>query len=504
MKKYILLAIFICSIATANAQIKILFDATKAETAGNADWVIDADVFNLGFGTGPAVVGGGNEANAQRLPTPAQSGITAATAENYWKGGISSWGVDCVKKGYEVETLPHNGSITYGNATNAQDLSNYKIFVVVEPNIVFTATEKTAIINFVKMGGSLFLVSDHTMSDRNNDGWDSPGIWNDLFTNNTVATNPFGISFDLKQISPSSSNVAPSATDSLIHGSYGNVTQVLWSAGTSMTLNTTANSTVKGAVFTTGSSNTGTTNVLVAYARYGLGKVVAFGDSSPFDDGSGDTGDQLYDGYITDASGNHQKLIMNATIWLATPNPLPLQFINYDLQFRALQDNKKFVENIWQTDNEINVSHFNIERSTNGKNFETIANVGAKNKANNKYDFIDTLAANNLLFTSLYYRIAAVDIDGKINYSTIKQVSINDKRQIINIFPNPAKDVVNIIANDVKEVRITNLFGQVVYKNTANIINNLSLNVKCFPKGIYFVQLYNANGFIKTEKLIIE
>lgn len=57
---------------------------------------------------------------------------------------------------------------------------------------------------------------------------------------------------------------------------------------------------------------------MCAHATYGSGKVVAFGDSSPADDGSGDLNDNLYDGWISDANGNHERLIVNATIWLAT------------------------------------------------------------------------------------------------------------------------------------------------------------------------------------------
>ncbi|MEI8204283.1 MAG: Ig-like domain-containing protein [Bacteroidota bacterium] len=304
--------------SNAFSQIKILFDATKAETAGNADWVIDADTHNISWSTGPAVVGSGNEANPQRIPTPAQSGITTSTAESYWEGALSSWGIDLVKKGYTVETLPYNVAITYNNASNPQDLSNYKVFIIDEPNIQFTATENTAIIQFVQNGGGLFMVCDHTVSDRNNDGWDSPMVWNDLLTTNTVQANPFGISFDLVNISETSTNVATLPTDTLLHGPMGNVTEVMWSNGTTMTLSTTANPTVKGIVYKTGSSTTGTTNVMVARANYGAGRVVAIGDSSPCDDGSGDPNDQLYDGWITDASGNHEKLIINATIWLAS------------------------------------------------------------------------------------------------------------------------------------------------------------------------------------------
>jgi hypothetical protein len=57
---------------------------------------------------------------------------------------------------------------------------------------------------------------------------------------------------------------------------------------------------------------------MCASTTYQAGKVIAIGDSSITDDGTGDPNDVLYDGYITDAAGNHQKLLMNAIIWLAT------------------------------------------------------------------------------------------------------------------------------------------------------------------------------------------
>lgn len=303
------------------AQNKILFDASKAQSAGNADWVIDASLFNIYFSSGPAIVNsGGNESNPARFPLPAQSTVTATTAEDYWNGGISYWGIDCAKKGYVVETLPYNGQITYGNASNIQDLSNYKAFIVVEPNIIFSAAEKTAILNYVANGGGLFMIADHDVSDRNNDGDDSPHIWNDLMTNNSVQTNPFGISFDYVSLNQTSNNVANLPSNPILHGTAGNVTQIQYSAGATMTLNTIQNSSVKGVIFKTGSSTTGTTNVLCAYAIYGAGKVAAIGDSSISDDGTGDPNDILYDGYIADANGNHQKLLMNITNWLMVPN----------------------------------------------------------------------------------------------------------------------------------------------------------------------------------------
>ncbi len=316
--KHILTILLFTYLATALGQTKILFDASKAETAGNADWVIDADKFNLDYNPYPEP--GGNEANAQKIPTPSQSGITSSTGQNYWKGGISAWGIDAVQSGFQVETLPYNGKITYGNSSNPQDLSNYKVFVVCEPNILFTNSEKTAIIRFVKNGGGLFMVSDHDNSDRNGDGHDSPEIWNDLMRNNSVESNPFGITFDYEFFTETTRNIPNQPNDPLLHGTYGNVTSVEFYGGTSMTLNRSDNPSVNAVIYREGFSNSGTKGVMCAYATFGQGKVVALGDSSPADDGTGDSGDRLYDGWIEDANGNHERLIMNATLWLAEEN----------------------------------------------------------------------------------------------------------------------------------------------------------------------------------------
>lgn len=322
----------VCLLITTSicfSQNKILFDATKAEMCGSADWIIDADANNIYFNSTthiPYVSSGSTSgaSNPQRIPTPAQSGITSSTPETYWTGALSAMAVDCAKQGYTVESLPFNGAITYGNSSNPQDLSNYKVFVVDEPNSVFSAIEKAAILNFVANGGGLMMVSDHTISDRNNDGIDSPDIWNDLLTNNTVQNNPFGITFDLANISGSSTTINPlgitSPYYSILHGTFGVPSQVYWSNGTTMTLNTTNNSSVKGIVFKSGASTSGTTNVLAAAATYQSGKVFAVGDSSILDDGTGDINDSLYTGYTVDANGNHQKLLMNAMIWLMTTN----------------------------------------------------------------------------------------------------------------------------------------------------------------------------------------
>jgi len=287
---------FTINAAPVSTAKKFLFDNKHAQTAGNADWVIDQDN-NI----------------AQRYPTPLQSTVTSSTAGTYWNGAISSWAIALVKSGHQVETLPTTGSITYGNASNAQDLSNYDVFVVVEPNKVFTAAEKTAILTYIQNGGGLILGSNHFGSDRDNDGWDAPRIWNDLMTNNSVQTNPFGLSFDLVSISGSTTNIAPLSSSPILGGIKGNVTSVEFNSGGLMTLNPTANSTVTGLVWQSGSSQ-GNSNVMAASVLYGNGRVFAICDSSPSDDGTGAAGNTLFNGWSV---FSHTQLFMNASLWCA-------------------------------------------------------------------------------------------------------------------------------------------------------------------------------------------
>lgn len=286
--------LLVSALATTTPK-RFLFDATKAEAAGNADWVIDEDS-NV----------------PKQIPTPAQSNITSSTSESYWTGALSSWGIGLVKLGQTVETLPSGKTITYGSTTNTQDLSKYDVFIVDEPNTRFTTTEKTAIINFVKNGGGLFMISDHTVSDRNNDGWDSPDIWNDLMNSNSVQTNPFGFKIDLTNISQTSTNVT-TVTNTITNGSVGNVTSLKFSNGATVTL--TSGAAAKGLVWKTGSSQ-GLTNVLAAYSTYGTGRVVIICDSSPADDGTGASGNTLYPGW-TENGVNHSNFHLNGSLWLA-------------------------------------------------------------------------------------------------------------------------------------------------------------------------------------------
>ncbi len=276
----------------AFAANQALFDNAHAETAGNADWVIDND---------------------QPTPVPAQSGITAGTAETYWTGALSAWGVALVKRGYTVTT--NTTALTYGNGSNPRDLTHYDLLVIDEPNTSFTSAEASAIFSFVQNGGGLVAISDHSGSDRNNDGVDSPQIWNALDPNHLLGVH-FGVSGDANNnISQTSTNVNGSGSDLVTHGPVGTVTGLAFHNGTTMTLFPSVNATVRGEVWMTGLSQTSLTGLMAASASYGSGKVVFVTDSSPPDDGTASSGNTVFDGW-GEAGATDSTLFMNASLWV--------------------------------------------------------------------------------------------------------------------------------------------------------------------------------------------
>jgi hypothetical protein len=277
--------------ARAATTHRVLFDNAHAETAGNADWIIST---------------------SQPDPLGQDS---SPSAETDWTGALSSWGVALQKTGsYSLKTLPPGSSLSYGGSSST-DLSNFDTLVLPEPNTLFTAAEKTAIMNFVKNGGGLFMISDHTGSDRNNDGADAVKILNDLMTNNSVdSSDPFGFSIDSLIIASGYPAAISDSTDPVLHGSFGTVTKSLIANGTTATLKPSDNSSVKGLVYRSGYS--GNTGAFFLTSTFGSGRVAFWGDSSPIDDGTGQSGNTLYDGW-NDSGATNAALALNATAWLA-------------------------------------------------------------------------------------------------------------------------------------------------------------------------------------------
>ena len=168
---------------------------------------------------------------------------------------------------------------------------------------------------------------------------------------------------------------------------------------------------------------------------------------------------------------------------------LPVIIDNYKL----IIDNgiqKYSITNVWETSTEINTSHFNIQRSTDGISFETIGNVSAKGAS--IYSFNDQ---SPLWGGLLYYRLEIVDKNGSKTYSDVKELSIINYQ--LSIAPNPSKDYISIIGSNIKQIIISDISGRVLLKSIER-----KIDVSGLVSGTYIVQIETLNGIHVTQKLV--
>ena len=160
----------------------------------------------------------------------------------------------------------------------------------------------------------------------------------------------------------------------------------------------------------------------------------------------------------------------------------------------------------WKTELEINSSHFDIERSTDSKQWNSIGTVQAAGNisAEQSYSFTDATPANGMN----YYRLKIVDIDAKFEYSPIKTVSFTATALNVIAGPNPAYSLLNINVsapgNDPYRLRLINRSGQVVFdQKYAASTTRLQLSVSNYADGTYFLEVTNGSGLRQINKVMI-
>lgn len=150
----------------------------------------------------------------------------------------------------------------------------------------------------------------------------------------------------------------------------------------------------------------------------------------------------------------------------------------------------------WQTLQEFNTSYFIIERSDNGADFSSVGKVIAKgnNMVHQEYSFFD-----HQPFTGgkarLYYRLKMVDVDGKYEYSPVRQV--NNQRSIdISIYPNPVKDALQIRIESIHakklQLHVLTADGRVVIAQSVSVTTGTtyaSVNTGTLTKGVYLLRI---------------
>ncbi|MCE6987622.1 T9SS type A sorting domain-containing protein [Dyadobacter sp. CY323] len=167
--------------------------------------------------------------------------------------------------------------------------------------------------------------------------------------------------------------------------------------------------------------------------------------------------------------------------------------------FNAVAEGKTALLN-WSTTEETNSDHFDVQRSSDGKNwktFETVASHG-DSKELNLYSATDKdpLNGENL------YRLHMIDRDGSSTYSSIRNV--NFEIEPVVVYPNPASNQIKIKTAEwekIVSIDLTDSNGKSVYKSGEKLESTIDINK--LRGGVYTVRIVQKNGSESDHKIVI-
>jgi hypothetical protein len=194
----------------------------------------------------------------------------------------------------------------------------------------------------------------------------------------------------------------------------------------------------------------------------------------------------------TPASASNSFNHLYATVQSLQPLPIEL------LSFTAEPDGENVICK-WETASETNNDYFEVERSRNGFEFESIGRVAGfgygRSFEKRYYSLIDNEKCDDIR----YYRLKQVDIDGQFTYSD--KVAIDCRRKSdIELFPNPANTIVNCrftgIENSIVTINLTDITGRLIRSQTVDAkagFNQVSIKVDDLAAGAYNISIIGTS-----------
>jgi hypothetical protein len=248
------------------------------------------------------------------------------------------------------------------------------------------------------------------------------------------------------------------------------------------------------------STNTGTLGINSATIHFILaGSVNDYADGDKFQVFTGFAANSDNPTITNSLSGNGLVVAYNGNgeFEITTGGLLPVELIDFTAK---TTDNQ--IQLNWQTASEENNHGFEVQRSTDGRDWEVldfVAGNGTTLEVQN-YTYTDEkpLAGTN------YYRLKQMDFDGQFEYSEIVEVRIDQlESQNVKIYPNPVQDRLMISnTNGIKNIVVYNTLGQQIRQLTVDNNEQLSIDTNDLPKGIYTVQLQKTNGNMITKQFV--
>lgn len=187
---------------------------------------------------------------------------------------------------------------------------------------------------------------------------------------------------------------------------------------------------------------------------------------------------------------------------------LPVKYLSFDAVV-----NDKSVLLKWLTAQEMNNSHFEVQRSFDMNNYSTVGLVldGFSTSGSGKSYLYKDNSTELQARSIVYYRLKQIDTDGKVTYSKVLAVRLQAKADVVmQVSPNPFVENVNVrfnaTENSTAVIRISNLAGQTMLSKQAIIskgYNNIQVDgLNRLASGMYMAQLILNGTVIDNQKLI--
>ncbi|HTN19026.1 MAG TPA: pectinesterase family protein [Pelobium sp.] len=177
---------------------------------------------------------------------------------------------------------------------------------------------------------------------------------------------------------------------------------------------------------------------------------------------------------------------------VGNPEALPLQLLNF--KAKVLKNISPTVQLDWATTNEINTLKFEVERSIDGKNFQSIGTVISKNVAGvHNYNFSDENPSAGIA----YYRLKQIDLNGTFTYSEPQAIN-NEEGLVFTIYPNPVADVLTVNHAKAKQnsfIKVLSLDGKVMATVKAETGSFKTVaNLATLTSGVYLIRFNNGSN----------
>lgn len=187
--------------------------------------------------------------------------------------------------------------------------------------------------------------------------------------------------------------------------------------------------------------------------------------------------------YTFEVRGSNVAAPTGPASTLITSGTLPLKLLSFMAQLA-----EKGVTLQWNTAEEEGVAYFEIEKSSDGNRYQSIGKQPTAGRGGHAYRFTD----NSTIASNTYYRLKMVDNNGSFTYSPVSRVRTS-RGNNISIYPNPAKDQLNIsLTADAGPVQVTlhDVAGRTIktftVQSDGSTIHKVA-DISSLQPGVYFI-----------------